>query len=206
LLEHRGPDGDGFHFEAGVGIAHRRLSIIDLEGGKQPIYNEDGTPSSHMMVDPQRFGGCVTYYRRYTTVALLALQAGEDDDGNTASGHTGRGARQQRRGAQPRDGNGRKKVVEAVPRESMTVETRGGKSGDLKVWKIAGPSGAYATTIDADLGEKLDLAFDSGEVVQLTLEKNGRFTDVVDVQAAPGQAGEQQGMLNDVDPIPETPF
>ncbi len=40
-LEHRGPDGDGFHVEPGVGLGHRRLSIIDLEGGKQPLYNED---------------------------------------------------------------------------------------------------------------------------------------------------------------------
>ena len=38
---HRGPDGEGYHFEPGVGFAHRRLSIIDLEGGKQPLYNED---------------------------------------------------------------------------------------------------------------------------------------------------------------------
>ena len=42
-LSHRGPDGDGFHIEPGVGFGHRRLSIIDLEGGKQPLYNEDGT-------------------------------------------------------------------------------------------------------------------------------------------------------------------
>jgi asparagine synthase (glutamine-hydrolysing) len=41
--EHRGPDGDGFHFEPGVGFGHRRLSIIDLSGGKQPLFNEDGT-------------------------------------------------------------------------------------------------------------------------------------------------------------------
>jgi asparagine synthase (glutamine-hydrolysing) len=40
-LSHRGPDGDGFHVEPGVGFGHRRLSIIDLEGGKQPLYNED---------------------------------------------------------------------------------------------------------------------------------------------------------------------
>jgi asparagine synthase (glutamine-hydrolysing) len=40
-LAHRGPDGEGFHFEPGVGLGHRRLSIIDLEGGKQPLYNED---------------------------------------------------------------------------------------------------------------------------------------------------------------------
>lgn len=42
-LGHRGPDGDGFHLEPGVGFGHRRLSIIDLEGGKQPLYNEDET-------------------------------------------------------------------------------------------------------------------------------------------------------------------
>ncbi len=42
-MMHRGPDGDGFHFEPGVGLGHRRLSIIDLEGGKQPLYNEDET-------------------------------------------------------------------------------------------------------------------------------------------------------------------
>ena len=46
LLSHRGPDGDGFHFEPGVGLGHRRLSIIDLEGGKQPLYNEDQRSSS----------------------------------------------------------------------------------------------------------------------------------------------------------------
>jgi asparagine synthase (glutamine-hydrolysing) len=40
---HRGPDGDGYHLEPGVGFGHRRLSIIDLEGGKQPLYNEDET-------------------------------------------------------------------------------------------------------------------------------------------------------------------
>lgn len=40
-LSHRGPDGDGFHYEQGVGLGHRRLSIIDLEGGRQPLYNED---------------------------------------------------------------------------------------------------------------------------------------------------------------------
>jgi len=43
LLSHRGPDGEGFHFAAGVAFGHRRLSIIDVEGGKQPIPNEDET-------------------------------------------------------------------------------------------------------------------------------------------------------------------
>ncbi len=42
-IAHRGPDDDGFHFEAGVGLAHRRLSIIDLATGHQPLYNQDRT-------------------------------------------------------------------------------------------------------------------------------------------------------------------
>jgi asparagine synthase (glutamine-hydrolysing) len=42
-LEHRGPDGEGFHIEPGIGFGHRRLAIIDLEGGRQPMFNEDGS-------------------------------------------------------------------------------------------------------------------------------------------------------------------
>jgi asparagine synthase (glutamine-hydrolysing) len=40
---HRGPDGEGYHLEPGVGLGHRRLSIIDIEGGHQPLFNEDGS-------------------------------------------------------------------------------------------------------------------------------------------------------------------
>ena len=40
---HRGPDGGGLHVEPGVGLGHRRLSIIDLATGQQPLYNEDGS-------------------------------------------------------------------------------------------------------------------------------------------------------------------
>jgi len=42
-IVHRGPDDDGFFVEANVGLAMRRLSIIDLSTGHQPIRNEDGT-------------------------------------------------------------------------------------------------------------------------------------------------------------------
>ncbi|MCF6353711.1 MAG: amidotransferase 1, exosortase A system-associated [Candidatus Polarisedimenticolaceae bacterium] len=40
---HRGPDEGGIHIEPGVGLAHRRLSIIDLSSGQQPLFNEDGS-------------------------------------------------------------------------------------------------------------------------------------------------------------------
>jgi asparagine synthase (glutamine-hydrolysing) len=42
-LHHRGPDAGGLHLEPGIGLGHRRLSIIDLATGQQPLYNEDGT-------------------------------------------------------------------------------------------------------------------------------------------------------------------
>lgn len=42
-LSHRGPDGEGFYIHGEIGLGHRRLSIIDLEGGSQPITNEDET-------------------------------------------------------------------------------------------------------------------------------------------------------------------
>jgi asparagine synthase (glutamine-hydrolysing) len=40
---HRGPDDEGIHVKTNVGLGMRRLSIIDLSGGHQPIYNEDGS-------------------------------------------------------------------------------------------------------------------------------------------------------------------
>ena len=42
-IGHRGPDGVGYFVHNEVGLGHRRLSIIDVEGGAQPIGNEDGT-------------------------------------------------------------------------------------------------------------------------------------------------------------------
>lgn len=40
---HRGPDESGIHLEPGLGLGHRRLSIIDLSTGQQPLFNEDGS-------------------------------------------------------------------------------------------------------------------------------------------------------------------
>jgi len=41
VLHHRGPDDEGFFLEEGIGLGIRRLSIIDLSGGHQPMTNED---------------------------------------------------------------------------------------------------------------------------------------------------------------------
>ena len=43
MMSHRGPDGEGYFLVRGVGLGFRRLSIIDLQTGDQPISNEDGT-------------------------------------------------------------------------------------------------------------------------------------------------------------------
>jgi len=42
-IQHRGPDDYGYYRDEDIGLAHARLSIIDLKGGKQPIHNEDQT-------------------------------------------------------------------------------------------------------------------------------------------------------------------
>src|SRR5688572_8625763 len=67
-IAHRGPDAAGTFVEGGVGLVHRRLSIIDVAGGRQPLFNED---RSALVV----FNGEIYNYRELT--ARLA-----------ASGHT----------------------------------------------------------------------------------------------------------------------
>ena len=42
-LVHRGPDGEGVSTRGPIGLAHRRLAIVDLQGGAQPLGNEDGS-------------------------------------------------------------------------------------------------------------------------------------------------------------------
>lgn len=42
-IVHRGPDDEGFYCDAGIGFGFRRLSIIDVAGGHQPLSNEDGS-------------------------------------------------------------------------------------------------------------------------------------------------------------------
>src|SRR2546425_1880736 len=42
-IVHRGPDDEGYYLSGPIGLGFRRLSIIDLSTGRQPISNEDGT-------------------------------------------------------------------------------------------------------------------------------------------------------------------
>ena len=46
IQQHRGPDESGVYLDDHIGIAHARLSIIDLTDGTQPIHNEDKTLSA----------------------------------------------------------------------------------------------------------------------------------------------------------------
>ena len=43
IIKHRGPDSDGYYVDDDCALGFRRLSIIDLDGGSQPIYNEDNS-------------------------------------------------------------------------------------------------------------------------------------------------------------------
>ena len=47
-IRHRGPDGDGHHFEPGLGFGHRRLAVIDLVTGGQPMFSADKCPIEPM--------------------------------------------------------------------------------------------------------------------------------------------------------------
>ena len=40
-IQHRGPDREGFFIKNNLGLGHRRLSIIDLATGDQPMFNDD---------------------------------------------------------------------------------------------------------------------------------------------------------------------
>jgi asparagine synthase (glutamine-hydrolysing) len=43
IQSHRGPDEEGVHLEPGIALGHRRLSVIDLAAGQQPLFNESGS-------------------------------------------------------------------------------------------------------------------------------------------------------------------
>ncbi len=87
-LTHRGPDGEGFFIGEGVAFGHRRLSIIDIEGGKQPIASADSTLqlvcNGEIYNSPairERYEAAGYQFRTYTDVEVilpLYLEYGPD--------------------------------------------------------------------------------------------------------------------------------
>ena len=70
-IAHRGPDGDGFHLDGPVALGHRRLAIIDVGGGAQPMANEDDsvwiTYNGELYNDPRIRDFCQARGHRYRT-------------------------------------------------------------------------------------------------------------------------------------------
>jgi asparagine synthase (glutamine-hydrolysing) len=80
-IAHRGPDGAGLHLGPGVGLGHRRLSIIDVAHGQQPMYSEDqrfvivynGEVFNHPTLKPELEAAGVRYRTRSDTETVLHL-------------------------------------------------------------------------------------------------------------------------------------
>ena len=80
---HRGPDDDGFYVNGNVGLAMRRLSIIDLASGKQPIHSADGTKwivfngeiYNYQDLRKELEEDCVPLYTNSDTEAIVNLYA-----------------------------------------------------------------------------------------------------------------------------------
>jgi asparagine synthase (glutamine-hydrolysing) len=79
VLIHRGPDGAGLHADEYAALAHRRLSIVDLAGGHQPLSNEDGSIwvtyngeiYNHALVRPELEAAGHTYRTRSDTETIV---------------------------------------------------------------------------------------------------------------------------------------
>ena len=57
IMAHRGPDGQGLYLDDGIALGHRRLSLIDLEGGGQPMVRSTGDPIARMTSPALRADG-----------------------------------------------------------------------------------------------------------------------------------------------------
>jgi asparagine synthase (glutamine-hydrolysing) len=88
VLIHRGPDGAGLHADDYAALAHRRLSIVDLAGGHQPLSNEDGgiwvtfngEIYNHALVRPQLEAAGHTYRTRSDTETIVHAYEQWGDD------------------------------------------------------------------------------------------------------------------------------
>lgn len=80
-ISHRGPDGAGMHMGPGVGLGHRRLSIVDVAHGQQPMYSSDrrrvivynGEVFNHPVLKPQLEADGVHFQTRSDTETVLHL-------------------------------------------------------------------------------------------------------------------------------------
>jgi asparagine synthase (glutamine-hydrolysing) len=80
-ITHRGPDGAGLYIAPGVGLGHRRLSIVDVAHGQQPMYSEDrrfvivynGEVFNHPALQPELKAEGVRYRTRSDTETVLHL-------------------------------------------------------------------------------------------------------------------------------------
>src|SRR5579862_2414484 len=80
-IAHRGPDGAGLYLAPGVGLGHRRLSIVDVAHGQQPMYSEDqrfvivynGAIFNHPTLKPELEATGVRYRTRSDTETVLHL-------------------------------------------------------------------------------------------------------------------------------------
>ena len=78
---HRGPDGEGLFVEQGIGLGHRRLSIVDVERGAQPMASDDGRLQlifngeiyNHPQLMPELLASGVRYHTHCDTETILRL-------------------------------------------------------------------------------------------------------------------------------------
>ncbi|HJT21832.1 MAG TPA: asparagine synthase (glutamine-hydrolyzing) [Nitrospira sp.] len=88
LIRRRGPDDEGFHFDGYAGLGMRRLAIIDVNSGRQPIYNEDRTVAvvfngeiynyRELREELLKRGHCLTTHSDTECIAHLYEDFGED--------------------------------------------------------------------------------------------------------------------------------
>ena len=71
-MRHRGPDDEGFLDEGNLSLGMRRLSIIDLAGGHQPIFNEDGSVGVVLNGEIYNFQAIQTELKRLGHSSALA--------------------------------------------------------------------------------------------------------------------------------------
>ncbi|MGQ0643334.1 MAG: asparagine synthase (glutamine-hydrolyzing) [Gemmatimonadaceae bacterium] len=80
-IYHRGPDGEGLFVEPGIGLGHRRLSIVDVERGAQPMASDDGRYQlifngeiyNHPQLMPELIRSGVQYHTHCDTETILRL-------------------------------------------------------------------------------------------------------------------------------------